>query len=91
MSHFECRLNLRFWRSKKLYKFSKLGGGGGNLNKIQKNSHYFLRRTSLKIRVSHKKQSSFLWPTHLNLAVSECKEIIHQKSEFYLKNWPIAA
>ena len=31
MSHFECRLNRRFWRSKikkKLYKLSKLGGGG---------------------------------------------------------------
>ena len=26
MSHFECRLNQRFWRSKKLYKLSKLGG-----------------------------------------------------------------
>ena len=42
-------------------------------------------------RVFLKKQSSFLWPTHLNLAVSVYKETIHQKSEFYLKNWPIAA
>ena len=31
-------------------------------------------------RVFRKKQSSFLWPTHLNLAVSVCKETIYQKS-----------
>ena len=42
-------------------------------------------------RVFLKKQSSFLWPGHLKLAASEYKETIHQKSEFYLKNWPIAA
>ena len=29
MSHFECHLNWCFWRSKKLYKLSKLGGGAG--------------------------------------------------------------
>ena len=42
-------------------------------------------------RVFLKKQSSFLWPDHLKLAVSVCKETLHQKSEFHLKNWPIAA
>ena len=42
-------------------------------------------------RVFFKKQSSFLWPTHLNQAVSVCKEIIYQKSDFYVKNWPSAA
>ena len=43
-----------FWHigvQKKLYKFSKLGGGGwggqGNLDKIQKNS-YFFRETFFK-------------------------------------------
>ena len=41
-------------------------------------------------RVFHKKQGSFLWPGDLNLAVSIYKETIYQKSEFYLKNWPIA-
>ena len=45
----------------------------------------------MAIRVSLKKQNSFLWPGDLNLAVSVCKETIHQKSEFYLKNWLIAA
>ena len=40
------------------------------------------------IRVSQKKQSSFLWPGDLNLAVSICKETIYLKSDFYLKNWP---
>ena len=39
MSHFECRLHQCFWRSKKLYKLSKLEGG--NLDKIQKNSSFF--------------------------------------------------
>ena len=29
MGHFECRLNWLFWRSKKFYKLSKLGEGGG--------------------------------------------------------------
>ena len=42
-------------------------------------------------RVSHKKQSSFLWPGHLNLAVSVYKEAKYQNSDFYLKNWPSAA
>ena len=42
-------------------------------------------------RVFHKKQGSFLWPGDLNLAVSVCKETIYQKSDFYLKNWPIAS
>ena len=42
MSHFEYSLNQRFGRSKKLYKLSKLGGGGGgNLDKIQKNNSIF--------------------------------------------------
>ena len=35
-------------------------------------------------RVSHKKQSSFMWPTHLNLAVTTYKEAKYQK-DFYLK------
>ena len=35
-------------------------------------------------RVSQKKQSSFLWPTHLNLAVSIYKEAKYQNSDFYL-------
>ena len=42
-------------------------------------------------KVFRNKQSSFLWPGDLNLAVSICKETIYQKSDFYLKNWPIAA
>ena len=38
MSHFECRLNLRFWCSKKVVQVVQIGGrgGGGNLDKIQK-------------------------------------------------------
>ena len=47
MSHFECCLNRHFWRSKKLYKLSKLGRGGGNLDKIQKNSNFFFVKPSL--------------------------------------------
>ena len=39
-------------------------------------------------RVPLKKQGSFLWPTHLNLAVSVYKKTMYQKSDFYLKNWP---
>ena len=46
---------------------------------------------TLRIRVFLKKQNSFLWSSHLNLAVSVCKETIYQKAEFYLKNWLIAA
>ena len=55
-------------------------------------------------RVFHKKQSSFLWPGDLNLAVSICKEIKYQNQiyvskmdrvqhrvliwGFYKENWP---
>ena len=38
MSHFECHLNRRFWRSKKVVQIG--GRGGGNLDKIQKNSSF---------------------------------------------------
>ena len=43
MSHFECRLDQRFWRSKKVVQVVQIGGmgGGGNLDKIQKNSTFF--------------------------------------------------
>ena len=41
MSHFECHLNRRFWRPKKVVQV-KLRGGEGNLDKIQKN---FFRET----------------------------------------------
>ena len=34
-----------FWRKKKLYKLYKLGGG--NLDKIQKNSYFFFVKPSL--------------------------------------------
>ena len=43
MSHFEYRLNQRFWRSKKVVQVAQIGrrGGGGNLDKIQKKSNLF--------------------------------------------------
>ena len=42
MSHFECRLNRRFWRSKKVVRVLQIGGrGGGNLDEIQKGSNFF--------------------------------------------------
>ena len=40
MSHFECRLNQRFWHSKSCT--SCPNWGGGNLDKIQKNNSFFL-------------------------------------------------
>ena len=39
MSHFESRLNQRFWRSKKIVQVVQIGGkgaGGGDLDEIQK-------------------------------------------------------
>ena len=42
-------------------------------------------------RMFLKEQTSFLWPGHLNLAVSVYKEAKYQKSDFYLKNWLSAA
>ena len=44
MSHFECRLNRRFWRWKKSGTSCPNwgeGGGRGNLDIIQKNSNFF--------------------------------------------------
>ena len=45
MIHFKCRLNQRFWRSKKVVQVVQIGGrlagGEGNLDKIQKNSSFF--------------------------------------------------
>ena len=35
-----------FGVQKKWYKLSKLGGGGGNLDKIQKNSNFFFAKPS---------------------------------------------
>ena len=48
MSHFECRLNWRFWHSKKVVQVVQIGGGGGrgNLNKIQKKSNFFFVKPS---------------------------------------------
>ena len=41
MSVFECRLNRRFWRSKKVVQVVHIGVWGGNVDKIQKNSSFF--------------------------------------------------
>ena len=46
MSHFECRLNRRFWRLNKIVQVVQIGvrgggGGRGNLDKIQNNSYFF--------------------------------------------------
>ena len=43
MSHFECRLNPHFWRSKKVVQVVQIGGRGrgGNLDKIQKDGSFF--------------------------------------------------
>ena len=42
MSHFEGRLNQRLWRYEKVLQLVQIGGrGGGNLEKIQKNSNLF--------------------------------------------------
>ena len=49
MSHFECRLNQRFWRSIKVVQVVQIGGRGrGNLDKIQKNSYFFLETVPYK-------------------------------------------
>ena len=48
MSHFNCRLNRRSWRSKKVVQVVRIGGRGamgGNLDKIQKNGNFFFRET----------------------------------------------
>ena len=48
MSHFECRLNRRFWHSKEVVQVFQIRGrrgGRGNLDKIQKNSNFFFRET----------------------------------------------
>ena len=50
MSHIECRLNQRFWRSKKLYKLLKNGGEGGGagvLDKIKKTAYFPNRKVSV--------------------------------------------
>ena len=42
MSHLKCCLNRRFWLSKKVVQVVQIGGkGGGNLDKMQKNSRFF--------------------------------------------------
>ena len=52
MSHFECRLNRGFWRSKKVVQVVQIwgrgAGGGGNLDKIQKNNNFFFVKPSLR-------------------------------------------
>ena len=51
MSHFECRLNRRLWRSKKLYKLSKLGGGvGAVIWTKSKRSATFFKIPSLTVK-----------------------------------------
>ena len=37
MSHFECHLNGRFWRSKKVVKLVQIGGRGGGGGEIGQN------------------------------------------------------
>ena len=47
MNHFECRLNRRFWRSKKVVQVVQIGGrGGGYLDIIQKKSNFFFVKPS---------------------------------------------
>ena len=41
MSHFECCLYRRFWRSKKVVEVVQIGGRGGNFYEIQKKSSIF--------------------------------------------------
>ena len=49
MSHFECRFNRRFWRSKKVVQVGQIGGREGNFDKIQKNSSFLLGTLPLVI------------------------------------------
>ena len=46
MSHFECRLNRRFWRSKKVAQVVQIWGEGGG--GIQKKSSFFFLKSSLR-------------------------------------------
>ena len=55
ISHFECPLNRRFWRSKKVVQVVQVvqigGEGGGNLDKIQGNSNFFRETVPFDIHI----------------------------------------
>ena len=51
MSHFESCLNRRIWRSKKVVQVVQIRVGGGEyLDKIQKNSYFFVKPSLIKYR-----------------------------------------
>ena len=78
-------------KNEKPPKWFCLSGFGGNfVANLARQGHLWGEKVPF-IRVSLKKQTSFLWPGHSNLAVSVCKEAKHQKSDFDPKTWPSAA